>query len=637
MDSCHILRLPDELQVAVVELLPGDALKATRATCRKLNSIASPYLYPVLYLSCHQLDLDVFRLVANNPLLIGGVKELVVDDTTLSPRLANWEVYKTVASYPENWPDRKMSYYWGDEFENEDRVWSTEPDKDFHALYKSVLRGHHTNRQRHADISALKRALPLFKSLRSLVISNRTADDCEGIFEGAQSEESSSPVVKMWRRLGDSKQERPPFPPRCDWLTPWNEHGPSVRAEMMQPDWYHDRLDTLINRYGLPAPKGQVHLIDNRDGRYPAVSQYGAPKETSEVKFRFSFGLQCRLTRQTDANILEAISLMSRQSLTKFQTGNRMNYQRVHAESFDWSDLNWLEPGYYCRTIGRQARAVSVALEVLGDPRIRLTEFRVDASLQVVDPLDENEPLRLPGLSVLLFDSNSSPLVPKLTSSFSNLTKFHLVLSDHKENEDDFDSDEAMRILDQGHVATILKSMPQLEDLLLELHGVPIFFAMPPIKFSRLRSVEFSCSELSSKLLLSFLLYHSLTLKTLIIRYCSIDPDICDETWVEIMEEIRDMQDEGILNIDDGQVIGAYDHAPCRGCGKNNTLEPENEGCPIHSWEFIECSLWRQVDGYPWDFEDDEGSYVGWGYWDTESEGGEIEKDGGGEHESSGI
>jgi hypothetical protein len=89
MESCHILRLPDELLVAVVELLPGGALKATRAICRKLNSIASPYLYPALYLSCHQLDLDVFRLVANNSLLIGGVKELVIDDTTLSSRLAN--------------------------------------------------------------------------------------------------------------------------------------------------------------------------------------------------------------------------------------------------------------------------------------------------------------------------------------------------------------------------------------------------------------------------------------------------------------------------------------------------------------------------------------------------------------------
>ncbi|KAF4427405.1 hypothetical protein FACUT_9636 [Fusarium acutatum] len=114
MESCHILRLPDELQVAVVELLPGNALKATRATCRKLNSIASPYLYPVLYLSCHQLDLDVFRLVASNPLLIGGVKELVIDDTTLSPRLTNWEVYRTVASYPQNWPGRKKAYDWRD-------------------------------------------------------------------------------------------------------------------------------------------------------------------------------------------------------------------------------------------------------------------------------------------------------------------------------------------------------------------------------------------------------------------------------------------------------------------------------------------------------------------------------------------
>ncbi|KAF5581689.1 hypothetical protein FPANT_8810 [Fusarium pseudoanthophilum] len=591
MDSCHILRLPDELLVAVVELLPGDALKATRETCRKLNSVASPYLYPVLYLSCHQLDLNVFRLVANNPLLIGGVKELVIDDTTLSPRLANWEVYKTVASYPQNWPDRKMSYDWGKEFENEGRVWSEEPDKDFHALYKSVLRDHHANRRGHTDIAALKRALPLFKSLRSLVISNRTADDCEGIFEGAQSEESSSPVVKMWRRLGVSKQERPPFPPRCDWVTPWYENETEDRAEVMNLDWFRDRLDRLINKYGLPAAKGQVHLVDNRNGRYPGAA------------------------------------------------GNRMSFQRRHAESFDWSDLNYLEPGYYCRTIGREARGVSVALEVLGDPRIRITEFRVDASLQVADSIEEWEPLYQPGLSVMLFDSTRSPLVPKLTSCFSNLTKFHLVLSDCKAKEFDYDTDEGMHILDQGHVATILESMPQLEDLLLELHGMPIFFAMPFASFSRLRHVEFSCSEISSELLLNFLQCHYSTLQTLIIRYCNIDPDVSDETWEEVMEEVRDLQDEGILNFYQGLVIGVYDHGSWRGCGKNNTLTPEDTGCPIHSWEFIKCSLWKQFDGYPWDFGDDDWSYVGRGDWDTESEDGEGDKDGGdeGEQESSGI
>ncbi|KAF5536069.1 hypothetical protein FMEXI_10506 [Fusarium mexicanum] len=589
MESCHILKLPDELQVAVVKLLPGYALKATRATCRKLNGIASPYLYPVLYLSCHQLDLDVFRLIASNPLLIGGVKELVIDDTTLSPRLASWKIYKTVASYPQNWPDRKRPYYWGERFENEGRVWSIEPDKDFHALYKSVLKGHHTNRRRHADIIALRQALTLLNSLRSLVVSNRTADDCLEIDSGAQSEESSSPVVKMWRRLGVSKQERPPFAPKCDWAISRQEPGPGDGVEMMQLDWYHDELDNMINLYGLPASRGKVCWTRDPDGRYPVA-------------------------------------------------GNRMGFQNRHAESFDWTDHNWLEPDFTFRgSIGREARAMSIALEVLGDPRIRITEFRVDVSLQVAANTETNGALHQPGLSVRLFDINHSPLVPKLTSSFSsNLTKFHLVLSDCTERDGDFDSDEGMHILDHGHVTDILKSMPQLEDLLLELHGMPVFLAMPAISFSRLRSVEFSCSELDARLFLDFLEQHSLTLRTLIIRYCCIDPDICDESWEDVMKEIRDMQDEDILILDRGLVIGAYDHAACRGCGKNNTLEPEDTGCPINSWEHIDGSLWKQLDGYAWHFQDGRWWYVGHGF-DAELESGESDEDDGSEQESSGI
>jgi hypothetical protein len=143
--------------------------------------------------------------------------------------------------------------------------------------------------------------------------------------------------------------------------------------------------------------------------------------------------------------------------------------------------------------------------------------------------------------------------------------------------------------------------------------------------------------------LLSFLRQHSGTLENLVIEHCCIDPDIFDETWEDTMQEIRDMQDAGILNLGFGHgvVIGVYDHAPCRGCGKNSTLELEDTGCPINSWEFIERSLWRHVDGYPWEFQDHEGSYVGRSF-DTESEDGDGDEDGGdeddeGEQESSGI
>lgn len=268
MADCHILRLPDEIHVAVAKLLPGSAIKSIRATCTKLNGIASPFLYPVLYLSCHQLDLDVFQLVAGNPLLIGGVKELVIDDTTLSPRLADREVYRTVASYLNLWPKRKKAYYWGETFEEEGsgRIWSDKPHKEFWTLYNAVLQGHHENRRSHADINALRKALPLFKSLRSLVISNRTADDC--FDSGAQSEEWSSPVVKMWRRLGASKLERPPFPPRCDWVLGWDE-----LAEAMYPDWFYDELDRQINEYGLPPANGEVNMTRDPDGQFPVVSQ----------------------------------------------------------------------------------------------------------------------------------------------------------------------------------------------------------------------------------------------------------------------------------------------------------------------------------------------------------------------------
>ncbi|KAG4270209.1 hypothetical protein FPRO04_11647 [Fusarium proliferatum] len=476
MGSCQLLRLSDELQVAVVELLPGNALEAARATCRKLNNIASPYLYPVLYLSCHQLDLDVFRLVASNPILIAGVKELVIDDTTLSPRLADWEVYKTLASYTHMWPQRKKTYDWTRRFQEDDRIWSKEPDKEFHDLFKAVLVGHHENRRSNADVTALKGALPLFKSLRSLVISNRTADD--DFDTGAQSEESSSPVVKMWRQLGVSKKERPPFPPRCDWIAPW--HEPGFRTEVMQLDFFNDELEKYIKEYGLPPTAGEQ---ERRDA-----------------------------DTQSDAENV---------------AGN-----------------NWFADGFFCRIIGREARAIVIALEVLEHPSIRLSEFRVDASLE--------------------------------------------------------------KSMDQGNIARLLASMPQLEDLLLEPHGMSIFSAIPDdVTFSRLRRAEFSCGAIDPQKLVSFIERHAPTLKFITVQYCSIDPDIFEDTWEHVMRDIRLMQKANTLEIYDGQVAGVFDGEPCRGCGKNGTIDIESTSWLLRNWEFVFFSFWRQYHEYPWNLHSD--------------------------------
>ncbi|KAM0347390.1 hypothetical protein ACHAPU_004911 [Fusarium lateritium] len=177
--STNILDFPEEVTLMIAKRFASREIKAIRATCKKFNRVASPYLYPVLYLSCHQLDLDDFRMVANNPLLIGGVRELVIDDTTMSRCLAMEGIFYDAASYRWNWTRRDIAYPDGSDVEflgqgamrsEEGRlIWKRAPDKSLLDFYKSVLEGHHENRLAHTDITTLKQALPHFKSLRSLL------------------------------------------------------------------------------------------------------------------------------------------------------------------------------------------------------------------------------------------------------------------------------------------------------------------------------------------------------------------------------------------------------------------------------------------------------------------------------------
>lgn len=106
--------------------------------------------------------------------------------------------------------------YFGDSWPVTGSRWGGEDSfRKCYRLFKETCEAHHENRLARADIAALHAALPGMTALKSIALSNRTADDDPPT--GAQSKHSSSPTVKAWRRLGAELRQRPPFPPRCDW------------------------------------------------------------------------------------------------------------------------------------------------------------------------------------------------------------------------------------------------------------------------------------------------------------------------------------------------------------------------------------------------------------------------------------
>ncbi|KAF5614164.1 uncharacterized protein FSUBG_44 [Fusarium subglutinans] len=252
MAPVSLLDCPDEVIDDIVQRLPGSAVKAARETCKRLNRIASPYLFPILYISCHQLDLDVFRMVSKNPLLIGGVRELVIDDTTVPPSVRDWATYQKVVTCPQEPNDRHDHMGLGEGETLDPRYMNgqpskIEPSKEAWKLFNSTAQGHHENRLAHADFDALKRALPRFKSLETLVVSNRMAT--EYYSDGAQSTDSSSPVAKLWRRFDCETEEFVPLVPKCDWHP--TTQGLHDRTPVNTMDWLDDRLVFDITKNGV--------------------------------------------------------------------------------------------------------------------------------------------------------------------------------------------------------------------------------------------------------------------------------------------------------------------------------------------------------------------------------------------------
>ncbi|KAF4338381.1 phosphate-repressible phosphate permease [Fusarium beomiforme] len=391
---------PDETVDAIFKLLPGRAIKAVRESCKRLNRIASPYHFPVLYISCHQLDLDVFRLVANNPLLIGGVHpshrrdHLDLDEgETLNPRFANGSLSKV------------------------------KPTKEDWELFNSIVQGHHENHLAHADFEALREALTRLKELQRLAISNSQAneyfsDRC------AQSHHSSNPVAKMWRRFDSEREEYVPLPPRCDWHP--TTAGLEDRSPVNTMDWLDERLIYDI------TPNGQ------------------------------------------------------------------------------------------------------------------------------------------PGPAINLFDQQS-PFPGRLSGGFSaagNITTIHLILSNFQ------DSTFGNSILHEGRVRCILASMPQLQDLYFEPHGMVISPAAisSEITFRLLRRVQFSCGHLHPQMFLDFLERHGRTLKSLTIKHCSLRPGDQNLRWPMVVGKISEYHDQGIMQLEDGDIDNVFQSSPVNGCGRNDSL-----------------------------------------------------------------
>ncbi|KAG5811412.1 hypothetical protein H9Q74_005097 [Fusarium xylarioides] len=373
MAPVSLLDCPDELIDNIVERLPGSAIKAVRKSCKRLSRIASPYLFPVLYLSCHQLDLDVFEMVSENPLLIGGVRELVIDDTTvpLPETIPDERSYQRIVTLPEHPEDRRahLKLYPGDTLDPyymRDEPSKVVPTREGWELFRWTAMWHHDNRLAHADLKALKEALPHFKRLERLVVSNRNAND--NFSEGAQSRVSASPVVQKWRRFQAEHDEIAPLAPRCDWQA--SGLGIRDRSRVNTLDWFAEHLDGIMsNLYYFTL---------------------GSEDFFSEMSF-------------------------------------------VKTEKFEKTEYQYEAPSSELFALIREARVMHLALLVLEEPKLQsqLTEFRVDASHDILVNYCQ------PGLPITLFDKQSPFVERLATSFAlaNNITKFRLVLNgcEHQE------------------------------------------------------------------------------------------------------------------------------------------------------------------------------------------------------------
>lgn len=227
------------------------------------------------------------------------------------------------------------------------------------------------------------------------------------------------------------------------------------------------------------------------------------------------------------------------------------------------------------RALRRESRGLQVAIDVLSNRTVqsRLTEFRVDASLETISDVQQ------PGLSMRLFDFVSPPFSLRLATGFSatHLTKFDLVLSNGRNGS------AGQAILEQGQVGSVLAAMPGLTDLSIEGHNLAVLGAIPEdVVFQRLKRASFFCGLVSRREIRQFIRQHADTLQDLTIAYCSLD-DV-DPTWEEAVEDLKRMQRTGRTNLHNVSIISAYSSIPFTGCGRNKTKSRPASNEEVYSW-----------------------------------------------------
>jgi hypothetical protein len=101
--------------------------------------------------------------------------------------------------------------------------------------------------------------------------------------------------------------------------------------------------------------------------------------------------------------------------------------------------------------------------------------------------------------------------------------------------------------MDQGYVTQFLASMPQLEYLWFEPHGMATVGALPQdMIYPQLGILSFSCGEVGPEKPVSFVRRHGSTLKKLWINYCNIPPHF-KQGWQDVADQLNDLRREGAL------------------------------------------------------------------------------------------
>ena len=86
------MELPNELILEILRDLCGTDLKSARLVCKLWSGSASEYLFTKVFISPHQLNINTFGAIAQNPTLSRCVKEIEYDAADFAPHI-------TIAEY----------------------------------------------------------------------------------------------------------------------------------------------------------------------------------------------------------------------------------------------------------------------------------------------------------------------------------------------------------------------------------------------------------------------------------------------------------------------------------------------------------------------------------------------------------